>query len=63
MFLVVYNLNSWDLTIARQLNFNHRVVKVQTENKSAVKMGGFDNVCVSIVLRNIFGLWFIIIII
>ena len=26
-------------------------------------MGGFDNVCVSIVLRNIFGLWFIIIIV
>ena len=37
MFLVVYNLNSWDLTEARQLNFNHRVVKVQTQNKSAVK--------------------------
>ena len=37
MFLVVYNLNSWDRTVARQLNFNHRVVKVQTQNKSAVK--------------------------
>ena len=37
MFLVVYNLNSRDRTVARQLNFNHCVVKVQTQNKSAVK--------------------------
>ena len=37
MFLVVYNLNSRDRTVARQLNFNHRIVKVQTQNKSAVK--------------------------
>ena len=37
MFLVVYNLNSKDRTVARQLNFNHRIVKVQTQNKSAVK--------------------------
>ena len=36
MFLVVYNLNSRDRTVARQLNFNHRIVKVQTQNKSAV---------------------------
>ena len=36
MFLVVYNLNSNDRTVARQLNFNHRIVKVQTQNKSAV---------------------------
>ena len=37
MFLVVYNLNSKDRTVARQLNFNHRIVKIQTQNKSAVK--------------------------
>ena len=37
MFLVVYNLNSRDRTVARQLNFNHRIVKIQTQNKSAVK--------------------------
>ena len=37
MFLVVYNLNSRDRTVARQLNFNHWIVKVQTQNKSAVK--------------------------
>ena len=33
----IYNLNSRDRTVARQLNFNHRVVKVQTQNESAVK--------------------------
>ena len=33
----IYNLNSKDRTVARQLNFNHCVVKVQTQNKSAVK--------------------------
>ena len=37
MFLVVYNLNSTDRTVARKLNFNHRIIKVQTQNKSAVK--------------------------
>ena len=37
MFLVIYKLNSRDRTVARQLNFNHRIVKVQTQNKSAVK--------------------------
>ena len=37
MFLDIYNLNSRDRTVARQLNFNHRIVKVQTQNKSAVK--------------------------
>ena len=33
----IYNLNSRDRTVARQLNFNHRIIKVQTQNKSAVK--------------------------
>ena len=33
----IYDLNSRDRTVARQLNFNHRVVKVQTRNNSAVK--------------------------
>ena len=37
MFLVIYNLNSRDRTVARQLNFCHRVVKVQTRNNSSVK--------------------------
>ena len=37
MFLVMYNLNSRDRTVTRQLNFNHRIVKVQTQNKPAVK--------------------------
>ena len=48
-FCSIYNLNSIDRTVARQMNFNHRIVKVQTQNKSA----GFGNVCVSIVLWNI----------
>ena len=55
MFLVVYNLNSRDRTVARQLNFNHRIVKIQTEQISC-KMGGFGIVCVSFVLRNILAL-------
>ena len=37
MFLVIYNLNSGDRTVAWQLNFNHRIVKVQTQNNSAIK--------------------------
>ena len=37
MFLTVYKQNSRDRTLAKQLHFNHRVVKVQTQNKSAVK--------------------------
>ena len=37
MFLFVYNLNSRDRTVARRLNFNHRIVKFQTQNKSVVK--------------------------
>ena len=37
VFCSIYNLNSRDRTVARQLNFNHRIVKVQTQNKSAVK--------------------------
>ena len=36
-FCSIYNLNSIDRTVARQMNFNHRIVKVQTQNKSAVK--------------------------
>ena len=36
MFLVIYNLNSRDRTVARQLNFNYRFVRVQTQNNSAV---------------------------
>ena len=38
MFLVVYKQNSRDHTLAKQLNFNHRVVKVQTRNNSAEKL-------------------------
>ena len=37
MFLIVYKQNSWDHTLATQLHFNHRVVKVQTRNNSVVK--------------------------
>ena len=37
MFLVIYNLNSRDRTVARQLNFNHWIVKVQFQNNSAIK--------------------------
>ena len=36
MFLVIYNLNSRDRLVAKQLNFNYRFVIVQTQNKSAV---------------------------
>ena len=36
MFLVIYNLNSRDRLVARQLNFNYRFVRVQTQKKSAV---------------------------
>ena len=36
MFLVIYKLNSRDRTVARQLNFNYRFVRVQTQNTSAV---------------------------
>ena len=39
MFLIFYNLNSRDRNLAKQLHFSS-------------KMGGFDNVCVSIVLWN-----------
>ena len=38
MFLVVYKRNSRDHTLAKQLNFNHRVVKVQTRNNLAEKL-------------------------
>ena len=37
MFLTVYKQNFRNRTLAKQLHFNHRVVKVQTQNKSAVK--------------------------
>ena len=37
MFLVVYNLNSRDRTVAKQLRFNHVVTRAKTQNKSAVK--------------------------
>ena len=36
VFLVIYNLNSRDRLVARQLNFNYRFVRVQTQNTSAV---------------------------
>ena len=37
MFLVVYNLNSRDRTLAKQLQFNHVVTRAKTQNTSAVK--------------------------
>ena len=37
MFLIAYKQNSRDRTTAKQLHFHHRVVKVQTRRKSAVK--------------------------
>ena len=37
MFLVVYNLNSRDRTLAKQLRFNQLVTRVKTQNTSAVK--------------------------
>ena len=37
MFLIVYKQNSRDCTLAKQLHFHHRVVKVQIRNNSAVK--------------------------
>ena len=37
MFLVVYNLNSRDRTLAKQLRFNHVATRAKTQNKSAVK--------------------------
>ena len=37
MFLVVYNLNSRDRTLAKQLRFNHVVIRAKTHNTSAVK--------------------------
>ena len=52
MFLVVYNLNSRDRTLAKQLRFNHVVIIAKNSEHVSSKMGGFDNVCVSIVLRN-----------
>ena len=37
MFLVVYNLNSRDRTLAKQLRFNHVVIRAKTHNTPAVK--------------------------
>ena len=37
MFFVVYNLNSRDRTLAKQLRFNQLVVRAKTQNMSAVK--------------------------
>ena len=37
MFLVVYNLNSRDRTLAKQLRFNQLVARAKTQNTSAVK--------------------------
>ena len=37
MFFVVYNLNSRDRTLAKQLRFNHVVIRAKTQNMSAVK--------------------------
>ena len=37
MFLVVYNLNSKDRTLAKQLRFNQLVARAKTQNTSAVK--------------------------
>ena len=37
MFLVVYNLNSRDRTLAKQLRFNQLFVRAKTQNTSAVK--------------------------
>ena len=37
MFLVVYNLNSRDRTLAKQLRFNQLVTRAKTQNTSAVK--------------------------
>ena len=41
MFLVVYNLNSRDRTLAKQLRFNQLVVRAKTQNTSAVKWVAF----------------------
>ena len=37
MFLVVYNLNSRDRNLAKQLRFNQMVARAKTQNTSAVK--------------------------
>ena len=37
MFFVVYNLNSRDRTLAKQLRFNQLVTRAKTQNTSAVK--------------------------
>ena len=37
MFLVVYKQNSRDRTLAKQLRFNHVVIRAKTHNTSAVK--------------------------
>ena len=37
MFIVIYNLNSRDRTLAKQLQFNQLVARAKTQNTSAVK--------------------------
>ena len=37
MFLVIYNLNSRDRTLAKQLQFNQLVARATTQNTSAIK--------------------------
>ena len=37
MFLVVYNLNFRDRTLAKQLRFNQLVARAKTQNTSAIK--------------------------
>ena len=37
MFLVIYNLNSRDRTLAKQLQFNQLVARATIQNTSAIK--------------------------
>ena len=37
MFLIIYNLNSRDRTLAKQLRFNQVVTRAKTQNTSAAK--------------------------
>ena len=37
MFLIVYNLNSRDRTLAKQLRFNQMVTRAKTQNTAAAK--------------------------
>ena len=51
MFLVVYNLNSKDRTLAKQLRFNQLVARAKTQNTSAVKWVALIT-CVSLTWNN-----------